>query len=156
MEFAGRRDLESLIPHDIRQHEEDHRWTYTRHQNTEEYDYAFHTNRLAVNVLTKRAELDLEMIDPERHRGHVSPKVRALLQDLVQIVMRGGKAVVFCDTVEMPNPNNPTKRNPNGYTFHQKLANLIVKATGLKSDQVVVANAKTAPPANPASASRTT
>ena len=145
VEFTGRRDLSSLIPHDIETREEDGRWSYTAHQSDEAYEDAFDLNRLAVLGLTKRAELDLEMIDPHVYKGHVSPKVQALIKDLVTIVMQGGKAVIFCDTVDMPNPANPGRRNPHGYSFHQKLANLIVQATGLRPEQVAVANARTAP-----------
>lgn len=122
-------------------------------QKRKAYEEMFSRFRLVLAHLLRRAELDLEMLEPEKHRGYVSPKVESMLQDLTVRMQDGKKAVLFCDTKDMPDPGSALmddegsvkRKNPNGYSFHAKLRQLISERTGIKPEQIAIANADTAP-----------
>ncbi|MDR6218450.1 helicase-related protein [Deinococcus soli (ex Cha et al. 2016)] len=111
----------------------------------EDYEVLLNRYRLVIAHLLRRAELDLEMLDPVGHKGYVSPKVRGTLNDIRAAVATGEKCLVFCDAVEMPNPHTPARPNPNGYSFHQKLARLVMRETGLDANQVLIINGSATP-----------
>ena len=111
----------------------------------EEYAKIGQKYALAIPHITRRAELDMELIDPVKYRGYVSPKVKALLDELKATVGQGQKAVVFSDVVNMPAPHGSDKRNPNGYSFHEKLRRLIAEHTGIRPEEIAIVNAQTCP-----------
>ena len=111
---------------------------------TSEYEKFAQRYALAMPHLTRRAELDMEMIDHEQHKGYVSPKVEHLLTDLKGIAERGEKCVIFSDVVNMPGRRGG-KPNPNGYSFHDKLKRLIHEQTGVPLDEIAIVNAQTCP-----------
>lgn len=100
--------------------------------------------RLAFAHLLMRAELDLEMLEPERFKGFISPKVEGVLRDVHHAVERGEKVVIFADTKDMPKTQEHGK-NPFGYSFHEKLRRLICERTLLSEDQIAIVNADTTP-----------
>ncbi len=109
----------------------------------QEYDKLAQRYQLALPHVLRRAELDMEMIDPEAHQGYVSPKVEAFLKEVTERAAAGEKIVAFCDTVNMP--NNGGKPNPNGYSFHEKLRRLVSERTGIPEEQIALVNADTTP-----------
>lgn len=113
-------------------------------EGDEEYDKLAQRYALALPHITRRAELDMEMIDPEAHQGYVSPKVEALLTEMERAAKSGEKAVIFSDVVNMPNPGG-AKPNPHGYTFHEKLQRLISERTGIPVEKIAIVNAQTCP-----------
>lgn len=120
------------------------------------YRDMFSRFRLVLAHLMRRAEMDLEMLDPVKHKGYISPKVQSLLNDLKATVGKGQKAVVFCDSKDMPDPlsafdpeaGGSRSINPNGYSFHRKLKNLIAEHLGIKPEEVAIANAEESPTAD--------
>lgn len=98
-----------------------------------------------LELITQRAELDMEMIDPVSYQGYVSPKVAGLLNMLCeQVAANRGGILIYCDLTNMGSGDDP---NPNGYTFHQKLQRLICERTGLSDQQVGIMNASSTPTA---------
>lgn len=93
---------------------------------------------MTLQIITQRAELDMEMIDPTRFKGHVSPKVSGLLTWVSRQIAHGTKILIYCDVVNMPGIGGMD--NPNGYSFHEKLKALICRSTGLKPDEVGIIN----------------
>lgn len=91
-----------------------------------------------LELITQRAELDMEMIDPVTYQGYVSPKVAGMLDCLSEQIATSTKGVlIYCDITNMSGGADPT---PNGYNFHDKLKRLICERTGLSPTQVGIMN----------------
>ncbi len=112
---------------------------------TPQYAQLAQRYHLASLHLMQRCELDLEMLYPHSHRGHVSHKVEALLQEAHRRIRDGENLLIFCDLKDMPNPQNPDKPNPHGYSFHDKLRALLCQRIGLETSQVALINADATP-----------
>jgi hypothetical protein len=100
--------------------------------------------RLVINHLLRRIELDLEMINPLKYKGFISPKVRGWLDVVKEDILSGQRIVVFCDVTTMPNPF-AKGINPNGYSFHEKLKRLVLAETNLHDHEIAIVNATTCP-----------
>jgi SNF2 family DNA or RNA helicase/predicted RNA methylase len=74
-----------------------------------------------------KAALDLELLDPERYAGSVSPKYVAMADNVATNVKDGGQ-IVFCEAIES----------------HDKLKAALV-AKGIPADQIAIFNAQTCP-----------
>jgi len=73
-----------------------------------------------------KAALDLEILDPEMHAGHKSPKYKELAKQVMVNVKEGGQ-IVFSDYIDS----------------HEKIVDHLV-AAGIPRDQIGVINAKAA------------
>ncbi|MEY8688470.1 MAG: SNF2-related protein [Leptothrix sp. (in: b-proteobacteria)] len=74
-----------------------------------------------------KAALDLELLDPEAYKGHVSQKYKAVAKQVRAGVEEGGQ-VVFCEAIES----------------HEKMVSALVKS-GIPRDQIAILNGQTAP-----------
>ena len=129
---AARKYLNADIPDDI-------------DPSGEEYEKVGQRYALAIPHITRRAELDMELLDGSAYKGYVSPKVKALMDELKRTVGQGQKAVVFSDVVNFPAAERDGKQNPGGYSFHDKLKRLAAEATGVHPDEIAIVNAQTCP-----------
>lgn len=73
-----------------------------------------------------KAAMDLELLDPEKHRGAASPKYDAAAKEIVAGAKDGGQ-VVFCESVDS----------------HEKIAQALV-AAGMPRSRIAILNATTA------------